>query len=350
MAELGVRWAVPDPTVLYATDSGPEERITVYDPVLHWRLLPNVDTSYPQPGGPSWEVRTNALGLRDDPFPPPGRGPRSSVLCLGDSSTWGDRVSQEETYAQLLERELAAAAPAGLEVTVLNAGVPGYSTTQALLQAKQLLDRFSFDLITISCLPSDVFPAERADRELAPTVLGVPVTWLVARSHLVSTLRLAINRRERELAAVHDHHGVYGPEMVNRVPARPDFEDQLSQLAELAREYGAEPLLVTPFPICVDGPCPRQFSVANVDGSEQFVLRSQADEPAYRQVTADVARAGGIHLVDLAAVRDGHPEYGRLYADEVHPSAEGHALAAAAILPEALELLRPGWPGAPDPE
>jgi lysophospholipase L1-like esterase len=337
-AELVGRWAVPDPMALYAGGSGPEHPMIVYDPVLHWRLLPDIDVCIAQPGGSCWDVRTNALGLRDEPFPPPEPAPRLSVLCLGDSSTWGDHVPQHSTYAQVLERELAEAAPAGAGVSVLNAGVPGYSTIQASIQAERLLERFSFDLVTISCLPSDVFPAARTDREFVPTGPGVAARWLAARSHLVSILRLALSRQLRE-RKVGGGFGVYSAEMVNRVPARPDFEQQLTEIVQLVRSHGAEPLLLTPLPFCVDGPCPGQFTRMDVDGAKQYTQRSVADAPAYRQVTADVARASAVRHVDLATVRDAHPAYGQLYCDEVHPSAEGHALIAAALLPVALELL-----------
>jgi len=337
-AELVVRWAVPDPMALYAQGPGPEEPIIAYDPILHWRLLPDQEVWHHSPRGPSGVMRTNALGLRDDPFPPSGDGDRFTGICLGDSSTWGDGVSQENTYAELLEDELAEAAPPGMQISVLNAGVPGYSTAQGLKQAGWLLDRFSFDLLVISFLPSDVFPAEQADIDLVPRGMGVPAAWMASHSRLVSILRLALSRSAR-VRAMDRGGGVYHAEMPNRVAARPDFERQLTELVDLARSHGAEPLLLTPMPFCIDAGCPTRHTVGTASGARDFMNRCVEDEPAYREVTAEVARTSSVRHVDLAEVVAAQPSRRGLYVDEIHPSAGGHALIAGALAPVALEVL-----------
>ena len=66
----------------------------------------------------TFSVRTNAAGYRGA-LPGPG-----AVACLGDSTTFGWGVEEDEAWPA----RLAAA----LDRPVLNAGVPGYSTAQGL--------------------------------------------------------------------------------------------------------------------------------------------------------------------------------------------------------------------------
>jgi len=75
---------------------------------------------------PSRRARINAFGFRGPERPmakPPGV---LRVAVLGDSTTYGWFVAEEDTFARQLEGRLAGAVP-GRTVEVLNAGVPAYS-------------------------------------------------------------------------------------------------------------------------------------------------------------------------------------------------------------------------------
>jgi len=104
-----------------------EERVRVHrsDPVLFWRGRPNVDVEFR-----GVRVRTNSLGLRDDEVPPTKAPDELRILVLGESSAFGDLVEQEETFNQVLERALAESVR-GCRVSVINAGVTGYSLYQS---------------------------------------------------------------------------------------------------------------------------------------------------------------------------------------------------------------------------
>ena len=68
--------------------------------------------------GTDFGVRTNHLGYRGGP---PADG---GLLCLGDSTTFGWGVEENETWPARLG--------AALGIPVINGGVPGYTTVQAL--------------------------------------------------------------------------------------------------------------------------------------------------------------------------------------------------------------------------
>jgi len=125
-------------------------------PVAHDPLLGYV----PKPGAESrdnrWraQVSIDAAGLRQNggPRPAAARG----VLAVGDSFTFGDQVSDHETWPAGLEREL--------QVPVWNGGVFGYSFAQAVLRAEQLLPKLPADRLVLSFIADDLRRCEFSAR------------------------------------------------------------------------------------------------------------------------------------------------------------------------------------------
>jgi lysophospholipase L1-like esterase len=71
-------------------------------------------------------VRVNALGLRGREVPLVPEAGVHRVLALGDSTTFGEGLAEEDAFPVQLERELNARG--GERWEVLNAGVQGYNT------------------------------------------------------------------------------------------------------------------------------------------------------------------------------------------------------------------------------
>lgn len=95
-----------------------------HDPELGWTL---------RPGAEQRGERANAEGFRSDreyaPLPPSGT---ARIVVSGDSFTHCDDVSNAEAWPAVMERT------AGIPLEVLNLGVPGYGTDQALLRWRRL--------------------------------------------------------------------------------------------------------------------------------------------------------------------------------------------------------------------
>jgi lysophospholipase L1-like esterase len=98
--------------------------------------------------------RINAQGMRaerDFAYTKPAGVRR--IVCLGDSFTAGYEVQQEETFASVLERELAER---GQQVEVLNAGVSGFSTAEEVLYLERELWRYEPDVVLLSFFANDL--------------------------------------------------------------------------------------------------------------------------------------------------------------------------------------------------
>lgn len=97
-------------------------------------------------------IETNSLGLRH-----PELGEKADdefrVLVLGDSITFGDYVSFEETYTALLEERFAGRRRP--RVTVINAGLPGASASDELYHYLEICDAVDADLVLIGMYLND---------------------------------------------------------------------------------------------------------------------------------------------------------------------------------------------------
>ncbi len=201
LAELGLRLVgMPDPG-LYDGDPGSV-----------WWLRADLDRAVPGPEpDSSFQVRTNALGLRG--APPPEQGPWT--LALGCSTTFGWGVEAHEAWPALLAARLGE--------PVVNAGQPGWSTHQALAVAQRWLE-LGPSRVVMGFIVRDAQPAPRPDH------LARPRPW-IWRTQLVRGAFALLQRGGAGQPAVGDP----------RVP--PDrYETNLRALVELAGD--AEVLLL----------------------------------------------------------------------------------------------------------
>ena len=104
------------------------------------------------------QVSIDERGLRANRFqveaatPPSMRG----VLAVGDSFTFGDQVSDHETWPAHLETRL--------QRPVWNGGVFGYSFAQTVLRAEALLPTLPLDTLVVGLIPDDIKRCEMSKR------------------------------------------------------------------------------------------------------------------------------------------------------------------------------------------
>jgi hypothetical protein len=126
----------------------------------------------------SWQFVTNSRGLRDArefPYAKPAGTLR--VLALGDSHTQGYEVRQEATFSAVLERYLARR---GVHAEVLNAGVSGFSTAEALAYLENEGHNYQPDVVVLG------FYANDFEDNLKAGLFGLDGETLLAlkRSHI----------------------------------------------------------------------------------------------------------------------------------------------------------------------
>jgi lysophospholipase L1-like esterase len=139
---------------------GPKTTINVPDAEIGWVKRPNFEfrrrTS-------EFDVllRTNALGLRDDPMDSPAKPAQSfRVLCLGDSFVLGYAVPREALFVDLLEHWWKAE---GRAVDVVNAGTEAWSTDQEAAWLDSRGRAFEPDLVLCFPYENDIWWNGRRD-------------------------------------------------------------------------------------------------------------------------------------------------------------------------------------------
>lgn len=95
-------------------------------------------------------------GIRSNGASPGNLPLKPSILCVGDSFTFGDEVNDAETWPAYLERILG--------VRTVNAGVFGYGLDQSILRAEQLVPVLRPDFLIVGVIQDDVSRCEYAVR------------------------------------------------------------------------------------------------------------------------------------------------------------------------------------------
>jgi len=119
-----------------------------YHPTRGWTLKAGL-SSYAMPGGS--RLTTNSRGLRSEveiPYGHPAQGKRIAVL--GDSFTFGEEVSDRETYSFVLDALLP-------QDEVLNFGVHGYGLDQMLLYLREEVLQYHPDVVLLGYVDEDIY-------------------------------------------------------------------------------------------------------------------------------------------------------------------------------------------------
>jgi lysophospholipase L1-like esterase len=310
-------------------DPATHRPLLVDDPEVFWTPLPDQHGSYFL----TEDVRTNELGLRGPPLAPRATASEVRLLFLGDSVTFGMRVAEDERYSDQLAARLRAEDP-GLTVTVMNAGVIGYATSQVLTRLPAWMDAAQPDVVVWALGLNDslLLPASdaqfRAERSSSwesvrrgmresQFVCGLELGWAWLRRGVDER---ATGRRRALSSWLHYPRLPAGKEREPRT-SEAEFFAALERVQGLCRERGAELVLITPF-------------------ASAEVPSVRTPDPDYferlRQLCAGVRDFGARRGVPVADTRSALESSGRppqeLLLDFCHPTPAGHAIVAAELL------------------
>src|SRR5579864_7681749 len=182
-------------------------------------------------------VSINSAGLRDREFSLEKAPGVFRIMMLGDSTTFGWGVRQEDTAAKFLERKLNAHLPAGYDkVEVLNAGVGNYDTVQEVTYYETRGRAFHPDLVVLVFFINDPEPVPVEKKGL-----------LIDRSYLIAFATNRIDGVMRHIGARPDWKTYYASLYDDDRPGFQDCKRALISLAASTRSHNAK-LLVAILP------------------------------------------------------------------------------------------------------
>ena len=182
-------------------------------------------------------VSINSEGLRDREFSlekPPGV---YRVMMLGDSTTFGWGVKQEDTAAKFLERKLNANLPAGYNrAEVINTGVGNYDTVQEVTYYDTIGWKYHPDLVVLVFFINDPEPVPIEKKGL-----------LIDRSYLIAFATNRIDGVMRHTGVRPDWKTYYASLYNDDRPGFQACKKALISLANSTRAHDAK-LLVAMLP------------------------------------------------------------------------------------------------------
>jgi lysophospholipase L1-like esterase len=286
----------------------------VPDPHLSFAHIPN--SSAFLMGVP---VSINSHGHRDREYPVAKPSDVYRIVMLGDSTTFGWGVPEEQTVAKILEGELnRGASSGGRRFEVLNAGVGNYNTVQEYTHYLTYDRAFHPDLVVLEYFIND---AEPVPVERKPGLLGKSYLLAFSISRFDSMLRFVGKRPNWK----EYYSGLYQ----DGLPGFEAAKKAVGDLAAATRADGAR-LLVTILP-----------ELHEINASYPFT--------SAHQKIRDTAAASHVPVMDLIEGLRGHGPESSLWitpADD-HPNGKANSLIVAQMLPWILQSL-PDRPPAPE--
>ena len=296
-----------------------EQGSTIFlgDPLLFWRLRPNLKEVV-------WDftsVSTNAQGLRHDGNIGRKRKGTFRIVCLGDSVTFGFRVPlvfPEKPYAyerdQLpyplqLEKQLRQANPSKL-IEAFPLAVPAYTSLQGLNWLRRDIGWLKPDVVTVCFGWNDV------SLRVVPDRVSMPVDWLhvTVRSLMEHSQALIHFSRWRHTEQA-KRQPANLPFTIPRVPPT-EYVANLLEIARIARENGAEPLLISPV---------YQDTAANPPEGARI--------KQYRDALRAAAESNAIPYLEIRELTEaGYPANIALFGELIHPNYEGHKVMTRELL------------------
>lgn len=240
------------------------------------------------------QIRHNRFGFRGDQKTLVSRPGVRRIGAVGDSTTYGVKVSNGETWPEYLDREL------GDEFIVFNLGVPGYSTAELIVQAAYFLPEFALDLVIVFAGTNDATNMHVAG--LAPDYsnyyygklyqsIALP-TEIIKGTESIATIRVLTGLLQKA-GLVHQFPGqnmIIESVRSGLIDERAleIFRRNLRSLIALIQAHGARPLLVPQvlnyerlqgpngygwFPFVADG------EIKDVMAAYNGVLREVSNDP-----------------------------------------------------------------------
>ncbi len=331
-------------------------RTVDFDPYLFWRFKPDqlldAEGVYRKP------VIINSQGFRGPEFREHKPEGTFRIICLGDSSTFGWSVGEDETYAYYLERLLNQRYPWGW-FDVLNLGVTGYSSRQG----RELLSRKAIhlepDIVIFAFGPNDRLPALKSDADhLRESTWAVGrVQMLFNRVQLYKLIKSGVIYIQNRVQGLSLDPATFIPRLVRKVN-QDEFAENSIEVKRLCDRIGAglilvnvdypsEPMdpatrLVKDEALKAGVPCPADWKFWD----SSALIQGIADELHVSALDLRMLFSGYLELLqngkgDEDRARAKQRQIGALLKEEPwrylmvdngHPDAWGHELIAMALL------------------
>ncbi len=265
----------------------------------------------------------NSEGFRGEEFPD-NMKKHYIVLALGESTTFGWRVHDRETYPWYLMKDLNRTFP---KAYVVNAGIPSYTSSQVRLYLDEILNKNLLhpDLILVNIMWNDIWYSTVGNWHKDILVYQKPPVWYIwlnKNSRLFTLMTEVLETKEKKVdrynAAALDYYG-----------------KNLEQMAKRCKQENISLVFVEP-PFDADHMPKSGLNEFHIRYTKAFFIKTAE---AYRKMMHEVAKKYNItvlaHRLDMQELHQKD-----LFLDALHPKAEGNKMMADDLSKKMVDSLK----------
>lgn len=265
----------------------------------------------------------NSAGFRGMEFPT-SLSDKRIILALGESTTFGWGVNEQQTYPYFLQQLFN---DTNSSIWVINAGTPSYSSSQALAYLKEILnnDKIKPDTVLINILWNDIWYSTIKNWHADLLIYQKPpaiFSFLSTYSRLFHVLTMG--KENQNLVDVHN------------TPALLKYRENLEEMIQLSQQSGVKVLFVQP-PIDADHISDEGINDFHIRYTKDFFI---ATAKLYLAQMDDLAKLYNVQVLAHSLSIQNLHQYA-LFLDPLHPTAEGNFLMAEAIFLQMQEQAAP---------
>lgn len=291
------------------------------------------------------QAHINSLGFRGEEIAIPKPSREFRIACLGGSTTYDDEIADDsKTYPARLAHHLNAR---GYNVTVINAGVPGWTSYESLINFAFRVSYLDPDLIILFDAWNDLSVRVVRPESYASDNTGAKNGGLFAfpwyeSSTLVRMMLLitghaqshvySVMNKQADTLLLFPHDPVFTKSSLSEILRQNPpiyFKNNLKNIIAMAREKSIQTLLLT---FCYSRAPQSVASICGVppdrtDRIDEVLAAFDEMNAAIR----DVAQASGAPIFDLEKAFPQDADFGKHYVDGFHNNETGADLKASLI-------------------
>jgi lysophospholipase L1-like esterase len=309
----------------------PDARLVRPHPYLAYALTPSLRKD---------SATHNALGYRGGEISTAKPPQTVRILCLGGSSTYGVGASSDLfTWPAQLQEALARIRP-GLRVEAVNAGVPGYTSFESLIDLELRGVDLAPDIVVVYQGFNDLRAASRAADRVAGdnthyrrpwTAPGGDSNGVLAYSRAALLARWLFTRFPAHVADLSEYVVVdaQAPQFVRPVGevALASYRRNVSQIEAIAMAAGARVLIVT-----------QAYGESTIHPDEIDIVDNGM--AAFADIARDLVRRRGDPRIQLLDARRLLPRFEGVFSEIDHLSDRGAQILGGLVAERIHEL---GW-------
>lgn len=275
-----------------------------------------------KPGFANGTYRINQKGFRGEEFPP-DLGKKTRILTLGESTTFGWGVKDNETYPAYLMALFTETD----KIQVINGGIPSYTSSQTLEYLKEILakDALKPDIILINILWNDIWYSTVTNWHPDILIYQKPpawISWFTDHSRFVYGLVMGFSKKKNQTDLFNEK-------------ALLKYKENIEQMVLECQTKGILLAFVEP-PFDADHMPEEGLNEFHVRYTKAFFISTAQ---RYLKILHTISKTHKVpvlaHSLDIRNLSQKE-----LFLDTLHPTAQGNALMALDIYNHLNPLLQ----------